>query len=177
MPASRDNSERGIVMALVLMVLAVLSLLAVAGQGDVALQWLQVRNAREYAEAVALAETGVSRALAADRFRLSGTQTGRYCRIASRCVDWTVRHVETTPVPSGVDKERSPGRALHFEISAVGRAGPRAQAALVVGFLLVAPGLPDAPLTDSIEVCRQDEGCPEETAMPPVRRYWREAAG
>lgn len=177
MPASPDNSERGIVMALVLMVLAVLSLLAVSGQGDLALQWLQVRNAREYAEAVALAETGVNRALAANRFRLSGAQTGRYCRIASRCVDWTVRHVETTPVPTGVEEKRSPGRALHFEISAVGRAGPRAQAALVVGFLLVAPGAPDAPLTDSIDVCRQEKDCPEETAAPPVRRYWREVAG
>ena len=88
MPAETVKSEQGVVLAAVLMVLAALSLMAVTGKGDAALQWLQVRNAREYAEAVQLAHTGIGMALAGDRFNIAATQTGRYCRIASRCVEW-----------------------------------------------------------------------------------------
>ena len=174
MRAGIEDSESGVVLAVVLMVLAALSLLAVAGKGDVALQWLQVRNAREYAEAVRLAETGVGMALAAARFRLDAPQSGRYCRIASRCVEWTVRHVETTAVPIGFKEADAPKRALHFEISALGAAGPRARAPVVVGFMLPAHGEPDAELPDEIEICRKDDDCPEDSAEPPIRRYWRE---
>ena len=169
-----EESERGVVLAVVLMVLAALSLLAVAGKGDVALQWLQVRNAREYGEAVRLAETGVGKALSAARFRLDAPQSGRYCRIASRCVEWTVRHVETTAPPAGLDDADAPKRALHFEISALGTAGPRARAPVVAGFMLLSPGEPDAELPGEIEVCRRDEDCREDSAGPPIRRYWRE---
>ena len=140
MSAEPMNSERGVVLAVVLMVLAVLSLIAVVGQGDAALHWLQARNSREYSEAVQLTQTGIAMALAADRFDLAAAQDGRYCRIASRCVAWTVSHVETTPVPEGLDKGPGLKRALHFEISAEGSAGPRARAPVVVGFLLIAPG-------------------------------------
>ncbi len=171
---SDQSSESGVVLAVVLMVLAALSLLAVAGKGDVALQWLQVRNAREYAEAVRLAETGVGMALAADRFRLDMPQRGRYCRIASRCVEWTVSHVETTAPPRGFEDADVPKRALHFEIGALGTAWPRARAPVVVGFMLLAHGEPDAELPEEIEVCRQEDDCPEDSAEPPVRRYWRE---
>ena len=174
MRARAEYAERGVVLAVVLMVLAALSLLAVAGKGDVALQWLQLRNAREYAEAVGLAETGIGMVLSAARFRLDGPRSGRYCRIASRCVEWTVRHVETTAVPSGFEDADAPKRALHFEISALGITGPRARAPVVVGFMLLAPGEPDAELPEEIEVCRDEEDCPEDSAKPPVRRYWRE---
>ncbi|MDE0128683.1 MAG: hypothetical protein OXQ86_03860 [Gammaproteobacteria bacterium] len=169
-----EGAESGVVLAVVLMVLAALSLLAVAGKGDVALQWLQVRNAREYAEAVRLAETGVGMALSAESFRLDAPQSGRYCRIASRCVEWTVRHVETTAPPAGFEEAETPKRALHFEIGALGTAGPRARAPVVVGFMLLAHGEPDAELPDEVEVCRAEEDCPEDAADPPVRRYWRE---
>ena len=172
--ARAENCERGVVLAVVLMVLAALSLLAVASKGDAALQWLQVRNAREYAEAVRLAETGIGMALSAPRFRLDAPQGDRYCRIASRCVEWTVRHVETTPLPAGFEATAGWKRALHFEISAVGTAGPRAHAPVVVGFMLPAPGEPDAGLPEQIEVCRKAEGCPADAAKAPVRRYWRE---
>ena len=174
MRAEVEGSESGVVLAVVLMVLAALSLLAVAGKGDVALQWLQVRNAREYAEAVRLADTGVGMALSAGRFRLDAPRSGRYCRIASRCVEWTVRHVETTALPAGFDEAETPKRALHFEIDALGAAGPRARAPVVVGFMLLANGEPDAELPKEIEVCRKEEDCPEDSAKPPVRRYWRE---
>ncbi len=174
MPGKPGHSEQGMILAVVLMVLAALSMLAVAGKGDAALQWLQIRNSREYGDAVQLVETGIARALATDRFDLDRPQSGRYCRIASRCVDWTVRHVETTTLPHGVEAERSPARALHFEISAQGQAGPRAKASAVMGFLLVAPGSVDAPLPDSIEICGGEDDCPEDTAPPPIRRYWRE---
>ena len=172
--AKAENCERGVVLAVVLMVLAALSLLAVAGKGDAALQWLQVRNAREYAEAVRLAETGIGMALSAPRFRLDTPQGGRYCRIASRCVEWTVRHVETTALPAGFEETGAPKRALHFEISALGTAGPRARAPVVAGFMLLAPGEPDAGLPEEIEVCREGDDCPEDAAASPVRRYWRE---
>lgn len=174
MRAGAENSERGVVLAVVLMVLAALSLLAVAGKGDVALQWLQVRNAREYGEAVRLANTGVGMALSAGRFRLDEPQSGRYCRIASRCAEWTVRHLETTAVPAGYNDAEAPKRALHFEISALGAAGPRARAPVVAGFMLLARGEPDAELPEEIEVCRKEEDCPDDAAEPPVRRYWRE---
>jgi hypothetical protein len=174
MRTGADSSERGVVLAVVLMVLAALSLLAVAGKGDVTLQWLQVRNAREHAEAVRLAETGIGMALAAGRFRLDAPHSGRYCRIASRCVEWTVRHVETTAVPAGLEETDAPKRALHFEISSLGTAGPRARAPVVLGFLLLAPGEPAAELPGEIEVCRGEEDCSEDSAEPPVRRYWRE---
>ncbi|MCY3988310.1 MAG: hypothetical protein OXF94_06910 [Gammaproteobacteria bacterium] len=177
MPGRNESSERGVVLAVVLMVLAALSLLAVAGKGDVALQWLQVRNAREYAEAVRLAETGVGMALSAERFRLDAPQSGRYCRIASRCVEWTVRHVETTKPPAGFEETDAPKRALHFEVGALGTAGPRARAPLVVGFMLMARGEPDAELPEEIEVCRQEADCPDDSAEPPIRRYWREDIG
>lgn len=176
MPVDAPGAERGVVLAVVLMVLAALSLLAVAGKGDAALQWLQVRNSREHSEAERLAETGIARGLAAARFDLESPGNGRYCRIASRCVDWTVTHVETTPLPSGVRTERTAARALHFEISATAQAGPRARAAVVVGFLLVAPGALEDPLPRRIEICRGEEDCPEDSAPPPIRRYWREAA-
>ena len=168
------HAEQGLVLAVVLMVLAALSLLAVAGKGDAALQWLQVRNAREYAAAVRLAETGVGMALAAERFRLDAAHNGRYCRNASRCVEWTVRHVETTALPAGLTTSGAVERALHFEVSAVGTAGRRARAAVAVGFLLAAPGAPDAEAPGAIRICREAEGCPDDTARPPVRRYWRE---
>ena len=174
MRAEVEGSESGVVLAVVLMVLAALSLLAVAGKGDVALQWLQVRNAREYAEAVRLAETGVGMALSAERFRLDSPRSSRYCRIALRCVEWTVRHVETTAPPAGFAEADTPKRALHFEISALGTAGPRARAPVVVGFMLLANGEPDADLPEEIEICRQEDDCPEDSAEPPVRRYWRE---
>ena len=174
MPPRVEGRERGVVLAVVLMVLAALSLLAVAGKGDVALQWLQVRNAREYAEAVRLAETGVGMALSAARFRLDAPQSGRYCRIASRCVEWSLRHVETTAAPPGFEGGDTPKRALHFEISALGAAGPRARAPVVAGFMLLQSGEPDAELPEEIEVCRTDEDCPEDSAEPPIRRYWRE---
>ncbi|MCY3941426.1 MAG: hypothetical protein OXG29_10165 [Gammaproteobacteria bacterium] len=177
MPGRNESSERGVVLAVVLMVLAALSLLAVAGKGDVALQWLQVRNAREYAEAVRLAETGVGMALSAERFRLDAPQSGRYCRIASRCVEWTVRHVETTKPPAGFEETDAPKRALHFEVGALGTAGPRARAPVVVGFMLMARGEPDAELPEEIEVCRKEDDCPEDSAEPPVRRYRREDIG
>ena len=159
------------------MVLAALSLLAVAGQSDVALQWLQVRNAMEYAEAVRLAETGVGMALSADRFRLDAPESGRYCRIASRCVEWTVRHVEKTSVPAGFEETDSQKLALHFEISALGTAGPRASAPVVVGFMLPAYVESDAELPDEVAICRNEDDCPEGSAEPPVRRYWREDVG
>lgn len=174
MRSDRRNPEQGLVLAVVLMVLAALSLLAVAGKGDAALQWLQVRNAREYAAAVRLADTGVGMALSAQRFRVDAAHSGRYCRNASRCVEWTVRHVETTALPAGLTTGGAVERALHFEISAVGTAGRRARAAVAAGFLLAAPGAPDAELPDEIRVCRKAEGCPGNTARPPVRRYWRE---
>lgn len=174
MPADRPNAERGIVLAVVLMMLAALSLLAVAGKGDAALQWLQIRNAREYAAAVRLAETGIGMALSADRFRMNVERNGRYCRIASRCVEWTVRHVETTAMPAGLTESGAGERALHFEINAVGAAGRRARVAVAVGFLLIAPGAPDAELPDEIRICRAGDDCPDDTAQPPVRRYWRE---
>ncbi len=174
MRAGIEDSESGVVLAVVLMVLAALSLLAVAGKGDVALQWLQVRNVREYGEAVRLAETGVGMALAAVRFRLDAPRNSRYCRVASRCVEWTVRHVETTAPPAGFEEADTPKRALHFEISALGTAGPRARAPVVVGFMLLARGEPEAELPEEIEVCRKEDDCPEDSAEPPVRRYWRE---
>ena len=172
-----EGAESGVVLAVVLMVLAALSLMAVAGKGDVALQWLQLRNAREYAEAVRLAETGVGMALSAARFRLDAPQSGRYCRIASRCVEWTVRHVETTASPAGFEEAETPKRALHFEIDALGTAGPRARAPVVVGFMLLANGEPDAELPEEIVICRAEDDCPEDSAEPPVRRYWREDVG
>lgn len=174
MRAGTEKPESGVVLAVVLMVLAALSLMAVAGKGDVALQWLQVRNAREYAEAVRLAETGVGMALSAARFRLDAPQSGRYCRIASRCVEWTVRHVETTAPPAGFAEADTPKRSLHFEISALGTAGSRARATVVVGFMLLANGDPDGELPEEIEVCRAEDDCPEDSAEPAVRRYWRE---
>ena len=176
MPAERPNSERGVVLAVVLMVLAALSLMAVTGKGDTALQWLQVRNAREHAEAVRLADTGIGRALAAERFRLDAAQNGRYCRIASRCVEWTVRFRETTAVPAGLTDDHEGKRALHFEITSVGTAGRRAKAAVAVGFLLIAPGEPESDLPGVIRVCRGEKDCPDDDAGPPVRRYWREVA-
>lgn len=169
-----ENSERGVVLAVVLMVLAGLSLLAAAGQGDAALQWLQVRNAREYAEAVRLAETGVGMALSARRFRLDAPQEGRYCRIASRCVEWSVRFVETTALPPGFAEPDAPKRALHFEVRSLATAGPRARASVVAGFMLLAPGEADAALPEEIETCRSDGDCPDDAAQPPIRRYWRE---
>ena len=169
-----ENSERGVVLAVVLMVLAGLSLLAAAGQGDAALQWLQVRNAREYAEAVRLAETGVGMALSARRFRLDAPQDGRYCRIASRCVEWSVRFVETTVLPPGLEEPDTPKRALHFEVSSLGTAGPRARAAIVVGFMLSVPSEADAAVPEEIEICGIEGDCPDDAARPPVRRYWRE---
>ena len=177
MRAGIADSESGVVLAVVLMVLAALSLLAIAGKGDVALQWLQVRNAREYGEAVGLAETGVGMALSADRFRLDAPRNGRYCRVASRCVEWTVQHVETTAPPPGFEDEDAPKRALHFEIDALGTAGPRARAPVVAGFMLLAQGEPDADLPEEIEVCRKEDDCPEDSAEPPLRRYWREDVG
>lgn len=171
-----ENRERGVVLAVVLMVLATLSLLAVAGKGDAALQWLQARNAREYGEAVRLAETGVAMALAAPRFRLDAPQSGRYCRVPSRCVEWTVQHVEITALPEGFVVTDGPKRALHFEVSALGLAGPRARSPVVAGFMLPAPGAVDAEPPEEIEVCREDEDCPREAADPPVRRYWLEDA-
>ncbi len=176
MPAETVKSEQGVVLAAVLMVLAALSLMAVTGKGDAALQWLQVRNAREYAEAVQLAHTGIGMALAGDRFNIAATQTGRYCRIASRCVEWTIRHVETTPVPAGLDKRPEPRRALHFEVSAEGRAGTRARAPIVVGFVLITSGATDDPLPKAIEICAKEDSCPHDSAGPPIRRYWREEA-
>ena len=176
MPAETVKSEQGVVLAAVLMVLAALSLMAVTGKGDAALQWLQVRNAREYAEAVQLAHTGIGMALAGDRFNIAATQTGRYCRIASRCVEWTIRHVETTPVPAGLDKRPEPRRALHFEVSAEGRAGTRARAPIVVGFVLITSGETDDPLPKAIEICAKEDSCPHDSAGPPIRRYWREEA-
>ena len=176
MPAETVKSEQGVVLAAVLMVLAALSLMAVTGKGDAALQWLQVRNAREYAEAVQLAHTGIGMALAGDRFNIAAAQTGRYCRIASRCVEWAVRHVETTPVPAGLDKRPEPRRALHFEVSAEGRAGTRARAPIVVGFVLITSGAMDDPLPGAIEVCAKEDSCPHDSAGPPIRRYWREEA-
>ena len=174
MRAGIEDSESGVVLAVVLMVLAALSLLAVAGKGDVALQWLQVRNAREYGEAVRLAETGVGMALSAERFRLDAPRSGRYCRIASRCVEWTMRHVETTAPPAGFEDAETPKRALHFEISALGTAGPRARAPVVLGFMLLAQGEPDTELPEVIDACRKEDECPEDSAEPPIRRYWRE---
>lgn len=174
MRAGVEHPERGMVLAVVLMVLAAVSLLGVAGKGDAALQWLQVRNAREYAEAVRLAETGTGMALSAVRFRLDAPQSGRYCRIASRCVEWTVRHVETTARPPGFEVPDAPRRALHFELGALGTAGPRARASVVVGFMLLAAGEPNAGLPDEIEVCRSEDDCPEDSAQAPIRRYWRE---
>ena len=177
MPAERYRRERGIVMAAVLMTLAVLSLLAAAGHGNSALQWAQARNARDYADAVGLAETGIGRVLAASSFRLDASESGRYCRTPARCVEWTVAHVETTPPPAGLGAMQAPARALHFEIEAEARAGRYARAPVVAGFLLIAPGAPSAPLPGAITVCQSDDGeCPEGSAAPPVRRYWREAA-
>ena len=177
MHAERRNSERGVVLAVVLMVLAALSLMAVAGKGDAALQWLQVRNAREYDEAVRLAETGIGRALSAERFRLDAAQNGRYCRISSRCVEWAVQHVETTALPAGLTDSEEGWRALHFEVNAVGTAGRRARTGVVVGFLLIAPGEPGSNLPGDIRVCHKVKDCPEDTAKPPVRRFWREITG
>ena len=176
MSVEAAKSERGVVLAAVLMVLAALSLMAVTGKGDAALQWLQVRNSREYAEAVQLAHTGIGMALADDRFNIAAAQSGRYCRIASRCVEWTVTHVETTPVPAGLDKRPEHQRALHFEISAEGRAGNRARAPIVVGFVLITSGAMDDPLPGAIEICAKEDRCPDGTAGPPIRRYWREEA-
>lgn len=176
MRADRPGRENGVVMAAVLMVLAALSLLAVAGKGDTALQWVQLRNARDYDDAVRLAETGIARALSADRFLPGASQSGRYCRTPSRCVEWSVVHVETTPVPRGLEAGTDPARALHFEVSAEASAGRHARAPVVAGFLLIAPGKPDAPLPDAIRICGGGDDCPQGSARPPIRRYWREAA-
>ncbi len=176
MRCRRPQPERGIVMAAVLMMLAALSLMAAAGKGDAALQWAQARNARDYADAARLAETGIARALAAESFRIDAGQTGRYCRTRSRCVEWTVQHVETTLAPPGLGQGADPQRALHFEASAEASAGRHAFAPAVLGFVLIAPGLPDEPPGDSIAVCRDEDECPEGSARPPIRRYWREAA-
>lgn len=176
MRAEPARSERGVALAVVLMVLAALSLMAAAGKGDMALHWLQARNAREYADAVQLAHAGVGMALAAGRFGIADPQRGRYCRIASRCVDWTVRHVETTAIPAGLGQGARGKRALHFELSAQGRAGPRARAPVTVGFLLIAPGAPADPLPDAIVACARKKDCPDAAAGPPIRRYWREEA-
>ena len=176
MPTEATSSEQGVVLAAVLMVLAALSLMAVTGKGDAALQWLQVRNSRDYAEAVQLARTGIGMALASHSFNIAAAQTGRYCRNASRCVEWTIRHVETTPAPAGLDEGPEPRRALHFEVSADGRAGTRARAPVVLGFLLIASAAADDPLPETIEICAKEDGCPDDTAGPPIRRYWREEA-
>ncbi len=174
MRADRLRRESGVVMAAVLTMLAALSLLAVAGKGDTALQWAQVRNARDYDEALRLADTGIARALAAGRFSLTGSDSGRYCRIQSRCVEWTVRHVETTPVPQGLEREPEPWRALHFEVVAEAGAGRHARVPVVLGFLVIAPGEPDAPLPAAIRTCNSADDCPQGSAGPPIRRYWRE---
>ena len=177
MRAGIERRERGIVLAVALMVLAALSLLAVAGMGDATLQWLQVRNAREYADALRLAETGVGMALAAERFRLDAPERGRYCRIAARCVEWTVRFVEATALPPGAQAPHPQSRALHFEIGVLAASGPRARAPVAVGFMLIAPGEPHAALPGEIEVCRSEADCPAGAAQAPIRRYWREDVG
>ena len=167
MRADRLKRENGVVMAAVLMVLAALSLLAVAGKGDTALQWVQLRNARDYDDAVRLADTGIARALSADRFVLGASQNGRYCRSPSRCVEWSVVHVETTAVPPGLEAGPDPARALHFEVSAEASAGRHARAPVVAGFLLIATGEPEAPLPDEIRICDGADDCPQDSARPP----------
>ena len=170
----RLRTESGIAISAVLMILAALSMIAAAGKGDAALQWVQARNARDYADAVGLVETGLSKALATERFRLDSSESGRYCRTQSRCVQWTVRHVETTAVPPGLEQDADPQRALHFEVNAEARAGRHARAAAVLGFVMVASGSPTDPTAHEITVCGDQDGCPQDAAKPPVRRYWRE---
>ena len=172
----RLRPESGIAISAVLMILAALSMIAAAGKGDAALQWAQVRNARDYADAAGLAETGMAKALAAQSFRLDSSESGRYCRTQSRCVQWTVRHMETTAVPPGLEQGAGPQRALHFEVSAEAHAGRHARAAAALGFVMVASGSPTDPAANEIVVCGDQDGCPQNAAKPPVRRYWREAA-
>ncbi len=172
----RFRPESGIAISAVLMILATLSMMAAAGKGDTALQWAQARNARDYADAAGLAETGIAKALAAESFRLDSSQSGRYCRTQSRCVEWTVRHMETTAVPLGLEQSTGPQRALHFEVNAEAAAGRHARAAAVLGFVVVAPGSPTDPPATEIAVCSDQDDCPQGAAQPPVRRYWREAA-
>ncbi|WP_446830271.1 hypothetical protein [Candidatus Foliamicus sp.] len=176
MRSNPKTRESGVVMAAVLMTLATLSLLVATGKGDTALQWAQLRNARDYGMAVRLADTGIARALSTASFSLRAVDSGRYCRTPSRCVDWTVRYVESTPVPEALASGAGPERALHFEVASTAEAGRHASASAVLGFLVLAPGQTNEPLPDEVRVCASSENCPPDASSPPIRRYWREGA-
>ncbi len=94
-----------------------------------------------------------------------------------------MRCVEITRVPAGDHSEDPNARALHFEVTSVGRGPRNAVSRLTQGFYVVVPAtaLPDldAGGTDAVE-CMVDTACPGLECIAndewwlPARTYWRQ---
>ena len=144
-------SQRGLVLAVVLVLLLVLTILAVAGMGTAVLELRMADNAQQHERAFAAAEFAIEQAVAAAEFdtTLTLAAPGRPA-CAHACTtpttgdpfDYAVYYESSargTPAPDGGHSLAAGLEAHHFVVESMGASGAGARAELVQGFYLVGP--------------------------------------
>ena len=187
--------QGGAVLAVSLIMVAALSLLAMASISDGALELEIAGNDQYQTHAFYAAEAGIAQALAAGEFntdsaasaeqfdnssspnptprRGSGTQItnceNQSLRPADRCEYFVRPDLTTGPTPlPGSDDINTGLAAYHFVIESFGVAGRGAHAELAQGFYIVlADGASTPCVTETVN-------CGASQVGAPVRTYWRQ---
>ncbi|MFO1408486.1 MAG: hypothetical protein U1F08_13285 [Steroidobacteraceae bacterium] len=167
--------QRGVVLAIVVMLLAIVAVLCSAGLATAALDlrlagneadWQRAFDAAEVAIAEALRSADLSPAWTYARPKVAGTAR---CTSAD-CDAWSYRlwyDGEADP-PDPSDREAGL-RAHHFVVESEGRAGRGASVTLVQGFYVLTPDPPPPLLSPPCP-----EPCLAAGPFGPRRTYWRQ---
>jgi Tfp pilus assembly protein PilX len=152
-PPPRHGAVRqgGIVLAVVLVLLAVLTILAVAGIGTAVLELRMADNAQQRVRAFAAAEFAIEQAVAAAEFDTALTPAdpgrpacGEACTTPATGdpFNYAVYYESSaggTPAPDGGHSLAAGLEAHHFVVESTGASGAGARAELVQGFYVVGP--------------------------------------
>ncbi|HEY5665879.1 MAG TPA: pilus assembly PilX N-terminal domain-containing protein [Gammaproteobacteria bacterium] len=181
--------QRGAALVVGLVLMLILTILGVSGMNTATLELTMAANAQAGQLAFQAAESGIEMALAHPvTTNVADSRATHSFADGSVRVDTELRCVDITRVPAGEHSEDPNARALHFEVTAVGRGPRNAVSRLTQGFYVVVPAtaLPDLdadgpdPDGPAAGECLVDTACPglgciaNHEAWLPARTYWRQ---
>lgn len=178
--------QRGAALVVGLVLMLALTILGISGVNTSTLELTMTANSQAKQLAFQAAESGIEMALT------GSIDTGAVTTRATHAfgdgsyeVDTELLCVAMTRVPDGAHREDSNARALHFELTAVGRGPRNAVSRLVQGFYVVVPSTIGSGF-DSGAGGSADGDCQAQTVCLgpgcatdhelrlPVRTYWRQ---
>ena len=178
------RGQRGAALVVGLVLMLILTILGISGMNTATLELTMTANSQARQLAFQAAESGIEITLTgAIDPNVAHARATHTFGDGSYAVDTEIRCVGMTPVPTAARGDSIDARALHFEVSAVGRGPRNAESRLTQGFYLVVPAEtpPDPDAAEpAVSDCFTASECPDlgcdlsHEPLVPVRTYWRQ---